>query len=117
MWVAIFGSLPTRDYLIDIINNDKLVLLSINHYINGGHALLGYKYERINDKLIRIYVVDSNYTFNKTRMDLAENEIIKNNAYITFYKNDENKMELFILSAVFKISRIYIINTKYLSNH
>lgn len=77
-----------RDQIINKINNHKLVVVLINSIKFGGHAILAYKYEIIDDDIFKIYIYDCNMPlFNEnSEINMAINKDIINNTYILFVK-------------------------------
>jgi len=86
------------------IKNDKLVVLGVSKSFQG-HAVLGYRYEKINDDTIKIYVVDNNFPLfeNEAKYEEINNEIV-NNMYILFKNTNDGW--------VFKYNPV--INNKYI---
>lgn len=72
--------------LMDNVDNDKLSVVSFNN--NGGHALLVYAYEVLDENNIKIYVKDSNLPLstndNLTDEQSKLNKEIEENCYILY---------------------------------
>lgn len=72
------------------IDNGKLLVVAINNR-NGGHALLVYGYEKLDNNNYKVYVKDSNIPYIKkdiiTEEDRKKNIEIQENVYILFTKD------------------------------
>lgn len=77
-----------KDQIINKIDNHKLVVVLINSMKFGGHAILAYKYEIIDEDIVKIYIYDCNMPLfdENSELNTAINKDIINNTYILFVK-------------------------------
>lgn len=94
--------------ILDKLCKNELVILGIyNNTYNSGHAVLAYKYEKIDAYTIKVYVYDSNIPLMKETDEESTkiNEDIKNKAYILF-KNISHKWQ-YVYSPIINGNYIY----------
>lgn len=98
------------ELIINNLKNNKPVVVGINSRL-GGHALLGYAYQMIDDNNIKIFVKDSNIPLinkdNPTNEVKLINQDIKDNVYIMFTKNILKKDWSYIYQPEINYTKMY----------
>lgn len=90
------------EILKNFIDNDKLVMVGIGNEKIGGHALLAYGYEVIDENNVKIYVSDSNFPIKEGK----EKEYI-DSMYILFTKEIVDDTWSFIYRPTIEGKMIY----------
>ncbi len=91
----------TPQLIVDLIDSNKPVMLGLATDNIGGHALLAYGYERIDDNNIKVYVYDSNLPFKK------ELSTEYNNIYMLFTKDLDSENWCYIYRPTIEGKAIY----------
>jgi hypothetical protein len=90
------------------IDNDEPVGIGITNKYNG-HAVLGYKYEYINENTLKVYVTDSNYPLLKAMVHKESNIINEDirSLYVLFNREDVNQRWHYIYDPTINSVKVY----------